>query len=362
MTATGSPLSVREWVDLSACSTMATPARARYFLSVKGLDDALAGLAFADSEGVPLLVLGGGSNLVLCGDFPGLVLTMDLRGRRWTAVDDQGATLVLAAGENWHEAVLYAARAGYRGIENLALIPGSAGAAPVQNIGAYGVELSDTLVSVRAWDRQQQQETTLTGADCCFSYRDSIFKRSPDRYLILEIRLRLQRRGDYQVGYGELAQWFGDGQPDSPMAVAEAVMALRRRKLPDPQQLPNSGSFFKNPFVSEAHYQSLRQHWPDLVAFPGSADRVKLAAGWLIEKCGWKGFRNQTVGVHHRQALVLVNHSGGTGADVMALAARIRKDVLDTFGVVLEVEPGVVPRTFCLPPLALPGDEDGVRS
>lgn len=351
MTGTDLPPSVQEWVDLSARSTMATAARARYFLSAASVEDALEGLAFADREQLPLLVLGGGSNLVLCGDFQGLVLHIDLRGRRWTAVDSEGATLVLAAGENWHDAVLYAARAGYQGIENLALIPGSAGAAPVQNIGAYGVELSDTLVSVRAWDRQQQLDVTIPATDCLFGYRDSLFKQQADRFLILEIRLRLQRRGDYRIGYGELSQWFGNVLPESPLEVAEAVMALRRRKLPDPQQLPNSGSFFKNPFVSEARYQTLLERWPDLVAFPGSADGVKLAAGWLIERCGWKGFRNATVGVHHRQALVLINHSGGSGADVLALAARIRKDVLDTFGVVLEVEPGIVPREFSLPPL-----------
>ncbi|WP_339806240.1 UDP-N-acetylmuramate dehydrogenase [uncultured Marinobacter sp.] len=346
-----SPETLKKQVDLASLSTMATPARARYFLAATTVEQALAGLELAATEQWPLLILGGGSNLVFCDDFQGLVLHMAIRGRRWTAVDEQGATLVLAAGENWHDAVLYAARAGYRGIENLALIPGTAGAAPVQNIGAYGMELADTLVSVKVWDRELQQERLLKPEDCQFGYRDSLFKQQPGRYLILEIRLRLSRRGEYRTGYGELAQWFGGVQPRSPLEVTEAVMALRRRKLPDPQQLPNAGSFFKNPVVSEAVWQGLRQEWPDMVAFPAEDEQVKLAAGWLIERCGWKGYKNQTVGVHHKQALVLVNHSGGTGKEVMALASRIREEVHGTFGVTLEVEPGIVPEHCGLPPL-----------
>lgn len=343
----------REWADLTGYSTMATTARGRYFFSPGTLGELLAALEFASDASLPLLVLGGGSNLVLCGDFPGVVVHMGLRGKRWSCVSEEGATLMLAAGENWHEAVLYAAGAGYRGIENLALIPGTAGAAPVQNIGAYGMELSDTLVSVRAWDREKSVEVVLSAADCLFSYRDSLFKRQPGRYLILEIGLRLSRQADYQLGYGELAGWFADRRPESPMAVAEAVMALRRRKLPDPGQLPNSGSFFKNPFVTEAHWQSLLKQWPDLIAFPGTGagKEIKLAAGWLIEQCGWKGYRNRTVGVHHRQALVLVNHSGGEGRDILELASRIREDVWQTFSVALEVEPGIVPEACALPPL-----------
>lgn len=346
-----SPETLQQQVDLGSLSTMATPARARYFLAATNLEQALAGLDLAAAEQWPLLILGGGSNLVFCDDFPGLVVHMVLRGRRWTAVDEQGATLVLAAGENWHESVLYAARAGYRGIENLALIPGTAGAAPVQNIGAYGMELADTLVSVKAWDREHHREVLLKREDCQFGYRESLFKQQPGRYLILEIRLRLSRHSDYRTSYGELSQWFGGVQPRSPLEVAEAVMALRRRKLPDPQQLPNAGSFFKNPVVTETIWNSLRQAWPDMVAFPAEDKSVKLAAGWLIERCGWKGYKNQTVGVHHKQALVLINHSGGTGGEVMALAARIREDVYRTFGVTLEVEPGVIPHTSGLPPL-----------
>ena len=336
------PRNLIENAPLQGLSTMATPATARYLVNAENAREATEALAWAGEAGLPVQVVGGGSNLVFCDDHPGLVLHMAQKGRYWTAVAGDTATLALAAGENWHQAVLYAAESGYRGIENLALIPGTAGAAPGQNIGAYGVELSDVFVSLTAWDRNTGEEVVLNAEDCRFGYRDSLFKHEPDRYLILEIRLALSRSRPWTLGYGELAHWFEDKQPDSPMAVAQAVMAVRRRKLPDPAQLPNTGSFFKNPIVTHEQWDELQRQWPEMVAYP-LADGVKLAAGWLIDQCGWKGYRNRTVGVHHRQALVLVNHSSGTGADVLALAKRIRDDVLARYGVVLEMEPGVVP-------------------
>lgn len=337
--------------DLRHLSTMATPARARYLVSATTPREACEALAWASGEGLPVQVVGGGSNLIFCDDFPGLVLHMALRGRHWEAVEGDTATLALAAGENWHQAVLYAAGAGYRGIENLALIPGTAGAAPVQNIGAYGVELSESFVSLTAWDRQAGEEVVLGAEACCFGYRDSLFKHDPERYLILEVRLALSRSRPYVLGYGELARWFGDAGPSSPLAVAEAVMAVRRRKLPDPVQLPNAGSFFKNPVVPEGQWQQLKAKWPQMVAYP-TGQGVKLAAGWLIDQCGWKGYRNRTVGVHHRQALVLVNHSAGSGRDILDLAGRIRDEVLARYGVLLEMEPGVVPPECGLAPPA----------
>ncbi|SET67492.1 UDP-N-acetylmuramate dehydrogenase [Marinobacter segnicrescens] len=337
------PRHLIENADLQSLSTMATPATAHYLVNAETPEDACTALSWASWEGLQVQVVGGGSNLIFCDDFPGLVLHMALRGKRWEAVNGDEATLVLAAGENWHQAVLYAAGAGYRGIENLALIPGTAGAAPVQNIGAYGVELSDSFVSLLAWDRQTGEPVTLDKDDCLFGYRDSLFKQQPDRYLILEIRLRLSRSRAFELGYGELAQWFDGESPDSPLAVAEAVMAVRRRKLPDPEQLPNAGSFFKNPVVTSEQWEALKAEWPDIVAYPTDSG-VKLAAGWLIDQCGWKGYRNRTVGVHHRQALVLVNHSRGSGKEILELAGRIRDDVLARYGVLLEMEPGVVPK------------------
>lgn len=337
------PRQLQEQADLSALNTMATAARGRYLVAAATADEAREALDWASSEQLPVLVLGGGSNLLFRDDFPGLVLRMALRGRHWRDVSGSAATLVLAAGENWHEAVLYAATAGYRGLENLALIPGTAGAAPVQNIGAYGVELSDTMVELAALDRDTGERVTLSAAECRFGYRTSVFREQPQRYLILEVHLRLSRDRPLKLDYGELAtQFAGHRKPPTPLAVARTVMGIRRQKLPDPAQLPNAGSFFKNPLVNPADWERLKTAYPDIVAFP-AGDRVKLAAAWLIDQCGWKGYRNSRVGVHNHQALVLINHSGGSGRDVLDLAQRIRADVLARFGVSLDMEPGLVP-------------------
>lgn len=332
-----------ENVELAELNTLRVSSVARFYLEVRNTEELTNALAWAERQELRTLILGGGSNLVFDGDFQGLVVRMAIRGRRWEQASGQDATLVLGAGENWHEAVIYAAGAGYRGIENLALIPGTAGAAPVQNIGAYGVELRDTLVSVTALDREVGEVITLDREDCEFAYRDSLFKRTPGRYVITEIRLRLSRSRPLQLGYRDLDEYLA-GTSHSELTVkdvATAVMAIRRRKLPDPEMIPNAGSFFKNPVVQFADYESLLARYPDIVGYAQSSN-VKLAAAWLIDQCGWKGFRNEIVGVHNRQALVLINHSGGSGRDILELAAKIRASVRDRFGVELEMEPGIV--------------------
>ncbi|WP_297793684.1 UDP-N-acetylmuramate dehydrogenase [uncultured Marinobacter sp.] len=338
------PPALEEHVSLAAMNSLAVPASARWFAEVTSGQELESLLEVAEQRDLATLILGGGSNLVFAGDFDGLVLHMGITGRCWEHVDGDSAILVLGAGENWHESVLYAASAGYRGIENLALIPGTVGAAPVQNIGAYGVELKDTLVSVTALDRKTGEWVVLANEDCGFGYRDSLFKHQPGRYVITELRLRLCRSRELTLGYADLANYF-DGAGTSNLKaldVAQAVMAVRRRKLPDPEQIPNAGSFFKNPIVDRKVWGELKLAYPDMPGYPGNGT-AKLAAAWLIDQCGWKGFRNDRVGVHNRQALVLINHSGGSGSDVLALAERIRQDVLARFGVALEMEPGVIP-------------------
>ncbi len=333
----------REQVELAQFNTLNVSARARYFVEVHEAVELKQALAWAEARTLPVLVLGGGSNLVFTGNYPGLVIHMCIRGRYWERIHDQQATLVLGAGENWHQSVMYAARSGYRGIENLALIPGTAGAAPVQNIGAYGVELCNTLESVTALDRSSGELVELSGADCCFGYRDSLFKQVRERYVITEIRLRLSRNAPLKLGYRELEEYLaetGDSTLEA-IDVAEAIMAIRRRKLPDPEHMPNAGSFFKNPVVASARFQELQSEYPEIVGYP-QEEGVKLAAAWLIDQSGWKGFRNDRVGVHSRQALVLVNHAGGSGQDIMGLADQIRTSVMERFGVALEVEPSVV--------------------
>lgn len=335
---------IQEHVDLSGLNSLGIAARARYFVDVATVDQLRAALTWAQERELKRLLLGGGSNLVFTGDFDGLVIRSAFAGRQWEDVTAGGATLALGAGENWHSAVLYGAGAGYRGIENLALIPGTTGAAPMQNIGAYGVELKDTLVSVTALDCTKDKVVILSSDDCQFAYRDSIFKHQPGRYIVLEVRLALSRTRPLSLGYGELAEYFSDHPHPgelTPLEVAEGVMAIRRRKLPDPGQLPNAGSFFKNPVVSMTLWDELSSKHPGIVGYPGKGV-VKLAAAWLIDQCGWKGYRNDRVGVHNRQALVLINHSGGSGEDILALARRIQDDVLKTYGVALEIEPRII--------------------
>ncbi|WP_166265915.1 UDP-N-acetylmuramate dehydrogenase [Marinobacter caseinilyticus] len=332
--------------DLSHLNTLNVAATAEYFIAAHTVSELSYALGWAKERAIDCLVLGGGSNLVFAGTHvPGLVIRMAIAGRQWENAGDDGATLVLGAGENWHDAVLYAASSGYRGIENLALIPGTCGAAPVQNIGAYGVELQDTLFSVTALDTQTGQVVTLSNKECQFAYRDSLFKQIPGQYIILQIRLRLSRTKPLSLGYGDLVEYFSDHSAPSSLTaldIAEGIMAVRRRKLPDPEQMPNAGSFFKNPVVPLETWDQLKTAFPNIAAYPGESS-VKLAAAWLIDQCGWKGYRNATVGVHSRQALVLTNHSHGSGEDILALAERIQNDVKERFGVALEIEPRIVP-------------------
>lgn len=331
--------------SLEACNSLRLPARAAAYARVTDTDALQAALEWADQQRQPVLVLGGGSNVILAGDFDGLVLKIGFKGRCWSDVTEDSAILELGAGENWHETVTYAVRSGYRGIENLALIPGTVGAAPIQNIGAYGTELAHTLVDVDVWDRQSGGTRTLSCEECAFGYRDSLFKRQPDRFVVLRVRLKLSRQAPLNVEYRDLREFFGpEYDPETLTAedVARAVIKVRSRKLPDPDFLPNVGSFFKNPVVPRADYESLKERFPDLVAYLDN-DTAKLAAGWMIDFCGWKGYREAHVGVHNRQALVLVHHGNGEGAELLSLASRIRDDVEQRFGVKLEVEPRIFP-------------------
>lgn len=331
--------------SLQTCNTLRLPAKAAWWCRVSNIEQLSGALAWADSRSLPTLVLGGGSNVILADDFPGLVLKVAFTGRCWSEVSADAATLELGAGENWHETVMYAVRSGYRGIENLALIPGTVGAAPIQNIGAYGVELSQTLLDVQVWDRESRDIRTLSAENCEFDYRDSLFKRHPDRYVVLRVRLRLSKRAPLNLAYRDLQEHFGEEVEAGALTaedVARAVMQVRCRKLPDPDFLPNVGSFFKNPVVPLEQYQAMKARFPELVAYE-SAGSAKLAAGWLIESCGWKGYRESHVGVHNRQALVLVHHGNGEGRELLSLAARIRDDVHSRYGVILEVEPRIFP-------------------
>lgn len=329
-------------LSLRALNTFGIEARARAYLAVAGVDTLRALRQDAALMALPRLVLGGGSNLLLTQDFPGLVLHMQGRGIAITGEDDDFTYVRAAAGENWHAFVQWTLAQGLGGLENLALIPGSVGAAPIQNIGAYGIEIKDRFHSLLAFDLRSGELLTLDRAACQFGYRDSIFKQAlRDHVVVLEVSFALPKRWQPNANYADVAQALqqqGITQP-GPRDIAAAVIAIRTRKLPDPARIGNAGSFFKNPIVSASQRDALVARHADLVSYRQDDGSYKLAAGWLIDRCGWKGRSLGRAGVYEQQALVLVNRGGASGAEVAQLARAIQDDVLARFGVQLEPEP-----------------------
>lgn len=330
---------------LDELNTLRLPARAQWLAQADTEAELAALLADPRFQDQPRTVLGEGSNLVLADDLPGLVLRPGLRGIRVLDEDGDQVRVEIAAGEPWDALVQYSLDQGWQGLENLSLIPGWTGAAPYQNIGAYGVELADRLESVRALRLVDGRAIEFSCADCRFGYRDSVFKSVyPGEYLITAVRLVLNKTPALVLHYGAL-QELGDLPPtlDSARRVRDKVCAVRRARLPDPAELPNAGSFFKNPVVDADEHARLQRDWPDLVSFPVEGG-YKVAAGWLLETTGWKGARWRDLGMHAHQALVMVNHGRASGADVLAFAEHIRADIRTRFGLELEREPVVLPR------------------
>jgi UDP-N-acetylmuramate dehydrogenase len=335
-------LSIEHDVSLQAFNTFGLPALARHYLRLTDPAqlDALQG--DARLAGLPRFVLGGGSNVLLTKDVEALVLHMALKGRQIVGEED-GKTLVRAgAGENWHAFVDYTLEQGLGGLENLSLIPGTVGAAPIQNIGAYGLEIKDVFHSLTVFDLATGARRSLKGPECRFGYRDSVFKHADGaRLVVLDVTFALPRAWKPNLRYAELAQALGAAgiTAPTPRQVSDTVVAIRRRKLPDPLDIGNAGSFFKNPVVSGAQCAQLLERFPQLVHHAQPDGSEKLAAGWLIDQCGWKGKHLGAAGVYPKQALVLVNNGGATGLEVMALARAIQHDVQERFGVGLEPEP-----------------------
>ncbi|HJU71414.1 MAG TPA: UDP-N-acetylmuramate dehydrogenase [Paucimonas sp.] len=323
-------------------NTFGIDVTAHAYLPVTSIDQLQAVRATAALSGLPRLMLGGGSNILLKRDFPGLVLHMRNSGTRIIGQDDTATHVCAAAGENWHDFVQWTLAQGWGGLENLALIPGSVGAAPIQNIGAYGVEAKDLIHSVRMFDFDTGDIVTLGQAECRFAYRDSIFKHElQGRGAILDVVFALPRRWQPNLLYAELAQELAATGIATPTArdISAAVIAIRMRKLPDPAVIGNAGSFFKNPVVTQVQRDALLARYPQLVSYAQPDGTFKLAAGWLIDRCGWKGKTLGHAGVYEKQALVLVNRGGATGQEIASLAAVIQADVEATFGVALEPEP-----------------------
>lgn len=334
--------------DLTFLHTMACQAVAERYVAVSTLQQLQEALQYGIDHRFDVFVLGGGSNVVFPPVKPGLVIHLLNRG---IAVKEHAAAtagqisqdecqLVVAAGEVWHDFVLWTLAQGYRGLENLSLIPGSVGAAPIQNIGAYGVEVAQCLYSVRAIHKVTLQDRVFSRKQCQFAYRDSIFKHSARDWIIWEVTFNLSTSTPLATDYAELNKlWQTRKCPDDALVVSQLICEIRRQKLPDPHVLPNSGSFFKNPIVSTDHFRCLLTQYPELVNYPQPGGTYKLAAGWLIEQAGWKGYEQDGVGVCMTQALVLTNQGRRSAQYLLKLAQEVQLSVFKMFGIELEIEP-----------------------
>jgi UDP-N-acetylmuramate dehydrogenase len=305
----------------------------------------IARIADATGEG-PALILGGGSNLLFTKNPTGWIWKNELHGIEIADESDEFVWVKAGAGENWHRFVLHCIENKWGGIENLSLIPGLVGASPMQNIGAYGIEIKDVFYSLEAIDLASGAVKTFNIQECAFGYRESVFKHAlKGQFMISSVTYRLRKKNhELKLDYGDIRKELeiqGISQPGI-ADVSRAVIAIRSSKLPDPQVLGNAGSFFKNPVVQEAVEEKIREKFPELVAYPAGEGQRKLAAGWLIEKAGWKGYRHGDAGVHSKQALVLVNYGTATGAEIWQLSENIVRNVEDTFGVVLEREVNIL--------------------
>jgi len=309
---------------------------ANEFASVSDLDE----LRHLLTMGREIRILGGGSNVLLSGNLNCLLVKNNFKGIEIVNEGEDDVLVKAAGGENWHELVLWCIDRNLAGIENLSLIPGTVGAAPIQNIGAYGVELKDVFYELEAVNLETGDSRTFSLEECHFGYRDSIFKQElKGKYFIISVTLRLSRNAFFKIAYGDLKNVLGNATLTI-SAISNAVIKIRTSKLPDPKEIGNAGSFFKNPVIPIHQFRTLLEKYPELPSYPApSSDMVKIPAGWLIERAGWKGYKRGNIGVHEKQALVLVNYGGGKGSEIYQLALDIKADVFEKFGV--EIEPEV---------------------
>lgn len=333
---------VHQNVSLKTYNTFGIDVHARYFVAVDtviALQTILADEKFAN---IPKLILGGGSNILLTKDFDGLVIHNQITGIEKINENADHVFLKIGAGENWHEFVLYCVENNYAGVENLSLIPGTVGAAPIQNIGAYGVELKDMLQEVHALDIKTNKPRIFSNAECKLGYRDSIFKHTlKNKYIITYIILKLNKKPIFHLEYGAIKEKLND-RAISIKTISDTIIQIRQEKLPDPKKIGNAGSFFKNPIISEAQFLNLQKQYPKMPYFKEQSSYVKIPAAWLIEQCGFKGKCFGDVGVHPNQALVLVNYGHGTGAQIKKLSEDIQKSVKEKFEVELATEVNII--------------------
>lgn len=335
---------LEENISLKPFNTFGVEAKAKYFFEAHTMDD-LLWIIHQPEFKLKKLIIGGGSNMLLTSDFDGLVIKISLK-HKWIEKSEGDHSLIsVMAGENWHSFVIWCLDHGLGGLENLSLIPGNVGTAPIQNIGAYGVEVKSSFHHLEALNVESGEFEIYTAEECKFGYRDSYFKNEgKDRYIILRVFFSLTHQNhQLNTSYGAIDRELERiGETANIQSISQAVINIRRSKLPDPAKIGNSGSFFKNPLVSEQKYLELKEEFPEIVGYPSVNGSIKLAAGWMIDQAGWKGFRDGDAGVHEKQALVLVNYGKATGAEIALLSENIRASILRKFGVKLEGEVNIL--------------------
>jgi UDP-N-acetylmuramate dehydrogenase len=338
-------MQIQQNISLKPYNTFGIDATASHFAVFQSIEELEALITYAEEKSMPILILGGGSNMLLTQDYKGLVLRNELKGIAVVREDHDTVYVRSAAGENWHEFVLYCIKNNFTGVENLSLIPGSVGASPMQNIGAYGVEIKDVFKELEAYHLLDKKLIKFSKEDCEFGYRESVFKRKyKGEFVITSVTFKLSKTPVYNTTYGAIQQELDAmGVKElSIAAISQAVINIRQSKLPDPKEIGNAGSFFKNPTIPTQQFEKLKKEFPAIVGYPVGDNEVKVAAGWLIEQCGWKGYREGDVGCHAKQALVLVNYGNAKGKEVLNLSTLIMKSVEETFGIKLEREVNII--------------------
>lgn len=333
-------MNIQESISLKTFTTFGIDQTAKYFTRVGTLSELKAALLAAKEKQLPVFILGGGSNILLTRDIDALVIKLEIKGINLVKEEGDQLFVEVGAGEMWHELVLHSISQDWAGLENLSLIPGTVGASPMQNIGAYGVEIKDVFDSLQAMHRETLEMHSFDAEACQFGYRESIFKQTlKDQYVITSVTFRLSKTPKFHLEYGAIREVLAANGIEQPSirAISDAVIQIRQSKLPDPKEIGNAGSFFKNPTISNTQFEALKAAYPSIPGYP-SAEGVKVAAGWLIEQAGWKGKRVGDVGVHTKQALVLVNYGGGSGKELKNLSEQIQASVFEKFGIHLQPE------------------------
>ncbi len=336
-------MQIQENISLKPYNSFGIDAKARQFASFKNTEE-LSEILTNDPR-LQTLLLGGGSNILFTKDFDGLVLKNEIKGIIKINEDEDFVYIQTGAGENWHQFVLECIENNWAGVENLSLIPGNVGASPIQNIGAYGVEIKDVFYELKAFHRKEKTNYTFGIKDCDFGYRESVFKRKyKDEFIIINVTYKLRKQPVFNTSYGAIEQEIEKMEVKelSIKAISDAIINIRSSKLPNPAEIGNAGSFFKNPEVDTTQFEILKTQFPSIVGYPLVNGHVKLAAGWLIEQCGWKGYRKGDAGCHATQALVLVNYGNASGTEIYNLSEEILQSVKDKFGVMLEREVNII--------------------